>query len=206
MNAVLAKNIRTFREAKHWTQQHLADTSGIVLRTVQRAEKGEGASVESLGALANAFDVTIDLLQTDFVALLEQAQGAHEAMKKTHDFVPMQPITCSTGLAVIDGAEASVMQCASTNDAAQDTFAAFKSSVMDMVDVWDAVDPINHREWMKSAFAQVEEMNRLGLVVCVGKAKRVIRTGKGPVEFGTLYVIAWPKGEEKALIAVEKSA
>jgi hypothetical protein len=41
--------------------------------------------------------------------------------------------------------------------------------------------------------------------VCVGKAKRVLRTRTGPIEFRTLYVVAWPKGEEKRLLAVEKS-
>ena len=44
------------------------------------------------------------------------------------------------------------------------------------------------------------------LVVCVGMAKRVVRAGAASVELDTLYVIAWPKGQEKAVIAVEKIA
>ena len=64
MNAVLAKNVKTIRAIKRWTQQHLADTAGILLRTVQRVEKGDGASLDTLGALANACDVSIDVLQT----------------------------------------------------------------------------------------------------------------------------------------------
>jgi transcriptional regulator with XRE-family HTH domain len=42
MNLVLAKNVKSFRTSKHWTQQHLAETAGILLRTVQRVEEGTG--------------------------------------------------------------------------------------------------------------------------------------------------------------------
>ena len=59
---------------------------------------------------------------------------------------------------------------------------------------------------MKEAYAQVLELNHLGLVVCVGKAKHVHRAGPRPIEFMTLYVVAWPKGQEKTHIAVDKSA
>jgi transcriptional regulator with XRE-family HTH domain len=82
MNAVLAKNVRTIRDLKHWTQEHLAATAGILLRTVQRVEKGDGASTETLGALANAFDVSIDFLQTDFVSLSEQVKREDEALRR----------------------------------------------------------------------------------------------------------------------------
>lgn len=67
--------MKTLRGTKHWTQQHLADTAGIQLRTVQRVEKGDGASLDTLGALANAFDLSIDILRTDMQALV--ATSAH---------------------------------------------------------------------------------------------------------------------------------
>jgi transcriptional regulator with XRE-family HTH domain len=47
MNSNLANNVRTLREVKNWTQQHLADAAGILLRTVQRVEGGQGGSTES---------------------------------------------------------------------------------------------------------------------------------------------------------------
>ncbi|MEZ9594247.1 helix-turn-helix domain-containing protein [Shewanella sp. 10N.261.52.F9] len=37
--------IRTLRQEKGWTQQHLADACAISLRTVQRVEK-EGSRIE----------------------------------------------------------------------------------------------------------------------------------------------------------------
>jgi transcriptional regulator with XRE-family HTH domain len=204
MNAVLAKNVRATRELKHWTQQHLADTAGILLHTVQRVEKGDGASLESLAALSNAFDMPIDALQTDLDVCLEEMQRAEEKVKQTHDLVAVTQVTCSTHLEIVGGSDASLMQCVSGEDAAQDAFAAFKSNLTDIVDIWDDVDPTDHRQWLKSAFEQVEGLNQLGIVVCVGKAKRVLRTATGPLEIRTLYVVAWPTGDQKAFIAVER--
>jgi transcriptional regulator with XRE-family HTH domain len=206
MNAVLAKNVRTLRDMKHWTQQHLAETAGILLRTVQRVEKGDGASLETLGALSNAFDVSIDVLQTDVEALMEQVRQQQEALRKTHDFIAVTPVTCSAHLESVGDADGSVMECVSTDDAVRDGFAALKANLRDMIDIWDDVDPAHHRDWAKAAYGQVEELNRLGIVVCIGKANRVFRTGAGTINMDTLYVVAWPKGEEKPFVAVEKAS
>ncbi|WP_243921213.1 2TM domain-containing protein [Novosphingobium beihaiensis] len=52
---------------KHgWSQQELADLSGLNVRTIQRIERGQQASLESFKALGAAFDV-------DFSELQEQA-------------------------------------------------------------------------------------------------------------------------------------
>lgn len=52
------------RNSKAWSQQHLADVSGLSLRTIQRIEKTESASPESVKAIAAAFDGTPDMLLT----------------------------------------------------------------------------------------------------------------------------------------------
>lgn len=57
--------IRRWREERCWSQEHLADAAGIGLRTVQRIEKGEQASRESVMALAAAFDVDVMALMVD---------------------------------------------------------------------------------------------------------------------------------------------
>jgi transcriptional regulator with XRE-family HTH domain len=206
MNALVAKNVRVIRELKHWTQQHLADTAGIELRTVQRVEAGHGVSVDTLAALAAAFDTTIEILGADFAAAAADLEREYEALKKTHDIVPMAVVACSADLEAIGQVQAYLMECAAKDDAMQDEFAELKTDVSEMVDLWNHVPPHQHREWVKDAYARVEKLNELGLVVSVGKAKRAIRSGTGRIEFMTLYVVAWPKGEEKTHIAVDKSA
>jgi transcriptional regulator with XRE-family HTH domain len=206
MNALVAKNVRTIRELKHWTQHHLADAAGVELRTVQRVEAGQGVSVDTLAALASAFDTTIEILGADFAAAAAELEKEYGRLKKTHDIIPVTAVTCSTDLAPVGQVQAYLMECVTRDDATQDAFAALKSDVVEMVDLWNHVPPEQHREWVKTAFAKVEKLNELGLVVCLGKAKHAIRTRTRPIEFLTLYVVAWPKGEEKTHIAVDKSA
>lgn len=57
--------IRRWREERHWSQEYLAEVAGIGVRTVQRIERGEQASRDSLMALAAAFNVEVMALTTD---------------------------------------------------------------------------------------------------------------------------------------------
>lgn len=60
-----SKKIKRWREERQWSQEHLAELAGVGLRTVQRVEKGEGASRETLMALAAAFNVDVSALCVD---------------------------------------------------------------------------------------------------------------------------------------------
>ena len=53
------KRIREHRERRHWTQEHLAAVSDVNARTIQRIEAGKPASLESLKAIAAAFDIDV---------------------------------------------------------------------------------------------------------------------------------------------------
>lgn len=202
MNERLGWNVRTMREIKHWTQQHLADTAGIQLRTVQRVEKGEGASVETLGALANAFEISIDMLQADYATMADQVQKQQEEFQKAHEVIPLAPVNSSADLNVMADAQASQFHCFPEGDVIQDAFAALQANVRDMVDIWDDVDPVSHRDWIRSAFAQIEELRKRGAIVGVGRGQR---TWRG-VRFKVLYVVAMPQDDVREFIAVERAS
>tara|TARA_B100002003_G_scaffold246330_1_gene275740 strand:+ start:2732 stop:3076 length:345 start_codon:yes stop_codon:yes gene_type:complete len=55
--------IRKFRVSKGWTQEKLAEESGVHSRTIQRIENDGVASIQSLNAIAGALDVEPKLLQ-----------------------------------------------------------------------------------------------------------------------------------------------
>ncbi|UXN23679.1 helix-turn-helix domain-containing protein [Curtobacterium flaccumfaciens] len=58
--------IGELRRLRGWTQERLAETSGIAVRTVQRMESGNDASLESLSAVATALEVPVrDLFATE---------------------------------------------------------------------------------------------------------------------------------------------
>ena len=70
--------VRILREARGWTQQHLADASGLSLRTIQRVESGEVTpSKETFAALSGAFDVQ-----------LRADDGPHVIVKRDEDYLP----------------------------------------------------------------------------------------------------------------------
>lgn len=55
--------VRTLRTQKGWSQEQLAEISGLSTRTIQRIEQGQGVGTESLRALAAAFEVNLETLQ-----------------------------------------------------------------------------------------------------------------------------------------------
>lgn len=54
--------IKNLRLEKGWSQEHLAQVSGLSLRTIQRIEGGSKAGLDSLNALAAVFSVSVSEL------------------------------------------------------------------------------------------------------------------------------------------------
>ena len=76
--------IQKLRLQRGWSQEQLADLSGLSTRTIQRLERGQSASVESLKALGAAFGVDFsDLKETEMPTIANprdvpgQAAAAH---------------------------------------------------------------------------------------------------------------------------------
>jgi len=55
--------IQKLRLQRGWSQEQLAELSGLSVRTVQRLERGQTASAESLKALASVFEVDFSTLK-----------------------------------------------------------------------------------------------------------------------------------------------
>jgi len=57
--------VRKLRIQKGWSQEQLAQFSGLSVRTIQRIERGKTAGLESLKSLAAVFEVNIKNLQQE---------------------------------------------------------------------------------------------------------------------------------------------
>src|SRR5208283_4606349 len=55
--------IQKLRLQHGWSQEQLAELSGLSVRTIQRLERGQNASVESLKALGSVFAIDFSLLK-----------------------------------------------------------------------------------------------------------------------------------------------
>jgi transcriptional regulator with XRE-family HTH domain len=59
---VLGDQIKALREAKCWSQAHLADAARVNVRTIQRIEAGEPCSFETMMSIAAALGVELSAL------------------------------------------------------------------------------------------------------------------------------------------------
>jgi len=54
--------VRKLRLQRGWSQEQLAEMTGLSVRTIQRIERGQNAGLESLNALAAVFEVDLSEL------------------------------------------------------------------------------------------------------------------------------------------------
>ena len=57
--------LKELRISRHFSQEQLAQMSGLNVRTIQRIESGKNASLESLKCLASALDIDVTTLNQD---------------------------------------------------------------------------------------------------------------------------------------------
>ncbi|MEX3009269.1 helix-turn-helix domain-containing protein [Hoeflea sp. TYP-13] len=69
--------VRKMRIDRGWSQETLAELTGLSVRTIQRIERGGKASLESLSALAAVFEVEIAALATE-ADMYNQQDATHE--------------------------------------------------------------------------------------------------------------------------------
>lgn len=72
-NDELAALVKLMRDARKWTQEQLAEITGLNIRTIQRVENGASASFDTRRALAIAFESNdIDCLNKAHVFLTQE--------------------------------------------------------------------------------------------------------------------------------------
>ena len=73
--------VQKLRLQRGWSQQQLAELSGLNVRTIQRIEKGQEPSVESLKSLAAVFNVEFSTLKEQAMdKVISESQSAEEIL------------------------------------------------------------------------------------------------------------------------------
>ena len=84
LNTINLRDIKKMRLERHWSQDQLAEMSGLSIRTVQRIENGENAGLESLKCLAAVFDTNI--ADSDKNVEMEQIRKEEEYVQNVKGF------------------------------------------------------------------------------------------------------------------------
>ena len=73
--------VQKLRLQRGWSQQQLAELSGLNVRTIQRIEKGQEPSVESLKSLAAVFNLDFSTLKEQGMDnVISETQSAEEIL------------------------------------------------------------------------------------------------------------------------------
>lgn len=84
------RDIKKMRLERHWSQDQLAEMSGLSIRTIQRIENGENANLESLKSLAAVFEITIT--DSDKKQEMEQIRKEEEYVQNIKGFYKLLTI------------------------------------------------------------------------------------------------------------------
>ena len=83
-NIINLRDIKKMRLERHWSQDQLAEMSGLSIRTIQRIENGENAGLESLKSLAAVFETNI--ADSDKKVEIEQIRKEEEYVQNVKGF------------------------------------------------------------------------------------------------------------------------
>ncbi len=84
------RDIKKMRLERHWSQDQLAEMSGLSIRTIQRIENGENAGLESLKSLAAVFEINIT--DSDKTQEMKQIRKEEEYVQNVKGFYKLLAI------------------------------------------------------------------------------------------------------------------
>lgn len=76
--------IQKLRLQRGWSQEQLAEVSGLSVRTIQRLERGQPGSLESMNALAAVFETDLDRLKEPSMDAPQSDVRPDEALALAH--------------------------------------------------------------------------------------------------------------------------
>ena len=66
--------VKKLRDRRGWTQEQLVECCGLNVRTIQRVESGNKASLETLQSLASVFEVDVSTLTEEITVIDKKSE------------------------------------------------------------------------------------------------------------------------------------
>ncbi|MFZ2308500.1 MAG: helix-turn-helix domain-containing protein [Rhodoferax sp.] len=108
----LANFIKLYRQVRGWSQEQLADISGLSVRTIQRVEQGAASGLDTRRAIAKAFDFEdIDVLNKPItIPTEEDAKAMKEKFERENVTLEAIPLINGRQLAGLSRLTAWIFQ------------------------------------------------------------------------------------------------
>ena len=155
MTTPYADRIKELRTRRTWSQDALATIAGVNIRTVQRVERGDPASPDTLKALANAFD-------TDVTTLVQPRFGEPNA---SESILLVRVRTGHDLFKIAAGAEQFGLDHGELDDEAVDLVASFLQDLKDSAEMWNYLEPGDRVRVPHKFTSRIQEIEGVGLNV-----------------------------------------
>jgi len=205
---IIGKNIRQHREERHWTQEELAIISGVDARTIQRAESGQNLALETIKAIANAFETTVDQLSKG------HQEAALAEFRAKYSVIDLQPVEKSADLCRLFGTHAFHFHTAGTFTEGQaDAIAELEQELKDYGDIWSDLEPLQRRQAEKHIQPLIQQMVSLDLALSAGSHSMMVKfteevaglkPNPKPFSWSIMYVAVVPGQQPLRALVREK--
>ncbi len=205
--------VRLLRETRQWSQEQLAEISGLNVRTIQRIEQGQAASLVTRRALASAFEFEdVDVLSKPFMIPTEDELNAQkEKFDREHVTLTALPLTTGKQLAKL--LELHMMDLSEPgfelSREADETFAELVDYFRDYRDCADAYSESTKFEVYDELQARIDALKALGVSLRYAERKMQVKwetdADAKPMPVSVLYVVAFPLGKEPEQFATPKT-
>ena len=194
--------VKVYRDAMEWSQETLAELSGLTVRTIQRVEAGQPSSLDTRRAIARGFQIPdLDVFHkpNPFPTQQELDQQKAEFDRK---YLVLDA-------SVVDGRKITAMlsdkqghgaigpgSTVELPHAAQDAFAGILDYVRDCMDVADVASRREMLGYGDEVDVMIAELHATGFCVCMAVRQTSI-TNKSwkdqtPMDLDVAYLIAAP--------------
>jgi transcriptional regulator with XRE-family HTH domain len=210
----LAVVVKFFRESRQWSQEQLADLSGLSVRTIQRVERGDASGFDTRRAIARAFEFEdIDALNKPFsIPTAEEMQAAKEKFDREH--VTLKALPLETGKQLAKLAEAHSMDLSTPgfemSREADEEFAALIDYMREYRDCSDLYTEVQKFDVYDDLQRHIDDLHALSVSLRYAERKVRLRFNNDdadarPIDTNVLYVIAFPVGKEPDEFATPRS-
>lgn len=212
--AELAACIKMFREVRQWSQEQLAEISGLSGRTIQRVEQGLSASLDTRRALARAFEFEdIDVLNKPYaIPSNDELEAAKEKFDQEH--VTLNAIPLTTGKQLAKLADTCSMDMSEPafeiTREADEAFAILVDYFRDYRDCADAYSETQKLDVYDELQCYIEALKELGVSLRYATRKLKVTWGSDavgvkPMPVTMLYLVGFPRGKEPEQFATPRS-
>jgi DNA-binding XRE family transcriptional regulator len=209
----LALMCQVQRAGRGWTQETLAEFSGLQVRTIQRVEAGHPSNLDTKRALARAFEADdLDVFNKPHVfptieELVAKAETDRQTFERDNIRVAAHQadgrrlirLLAECGAILVEAAEG-VLQ----GREAEREWAGFADELRDWIDIADEIGEVNKLDAAEGLDDRLRQLGCFGVSVSVATRNLVMGEGERALRYKALYVVGMAKGRETAEIVVSR--